>query len=516
MKKKIIIIFLIIVCGCNHITNNKNSILIIDDIIINEKHNIKFSGVNSICVQAYGDSILITYYPDNNNIIIYSLKNDNAIDTLKFNEFYINSFKYINDDSIWIYGDYNYNQGCLFLLNKTGKIKQKFPLFDSIKWAYPIINDFIIINNKILFTLSPIDKNKILKKPVIGYLDLKKNKIILNNNCTYPFLTQNTYYPNGNFDYYFIGLRYFRKNMAIVSFRYTPFYYIWDIESNNLKLKKLKCQFIDTIPSETHPVEVNSDLPMYGEVWYSPKSEMFFRVVRFSKSYNNLLLYVYADKYGNYMGESLINNYYCDDLKTNGRFNLFSEKNQILTLINANFIFKKKNVSNILDTLKNIKNHTENEYCKINKQNVINDSKNIREYLKNKFNILDSSFSVIFINNYGCGSCNKNILRFITINKNVLFKINNSPFYLIFINENSNINSIISANENIINNNTQKRIKFDTSQLYSRFHPYLYFNPRLVLVKNNKIVSDTIYMPDNLNLLIERLLKFYNFDVEEK
>ncbi|NMC99036.1 MAG: hypothetical protein GYA62_04880, partial [Bacteroidales bacterium] len=52
--------------------------------------------------------------------------------------------------------------------------------------------------------------------------------------------------------------------------------------------------------------------------------------------------------------------------------------------------------------------------------------------------------------------------------------------------------------------------------VYPVIHPFSENNPRLILVKDNKIISDTIYMPDKQVVLIESLLKFQGFDLEIK
>ncbi|GAB4278895.1 MAG: hypothetical protein Kow0068_02680 [Marinilabiliales bacterium] len=95
----------------------------------------------------------------------------------------------------------------------------------------------------------------------------------------------------------------------------------------------------------------------------------------------------------------------------------------------------------------------------------------------------------------------------------MFFNRNDKPFYLIYIGQNENTKTI----EHIINEYALRindNIKIDTSGIYPAFNPYSIENPRLVLVNNNKIVHDTVYLPDNLEKIIFTLIDYYGFETK--
>jgi hypothetical protein len=56
--------------------------------------------------------------------------------------------------------------------------------------------------------------------------------------------------------------------------------------------------------------------------------------------------------------------------------------------------------------------------------------------------------------------------------------------------------------------------KIDNSSIYLKFHPFMMINPRLLLVTQNKVVYDEVFMPDELEKMIDKLLDYYHLSKE--
>ena len=150
----------------------------------------------------------------------------------------------------------------------------------------------------------------------------------------------------------------------------------------------------------------------------------------------------------------------------------------------------------------------ENERCKIQpeKENKSYQPQNILTYLK-QFGLNNPNLCVTILHKEGCFSCNKEVLGFIKVNQPVF--LNSKSFYVFYINPNATTNESLNFFENN-SINTTNNCKTDTTNMYQFADPYRFKNPRLILIKDNKLVFDTIYLPDNLEKYFEKVVEFYN------
>ncbi|NSW45913.1 MAG: hypothetical protein HPY79_08890 [Bacteroidales bacterium] len=492
---------------------------------------------------------LVKFYPQDNLIYIYDLKTKNILRKIKL-ALKIENFQFNGNDSLWVFfhssNYYNYDSA-LALINFNGEVLQYYGFYhpnilsikknpslltnnintsilDSVLFLYN--NGYLnklLCKQKLFFTsINTLNgkKTKYNKLPIAGYYDITNKKIVFNQDLFYPYINDSVFYPyNTSAEYYFVDGSINHRNNLLISFRYTPFVYEWDIKGHNNSYK-LASQFIDTINAYKSPIsKSDKEDPYYLGIYYAPNHQLYFRYAVLGDDYNNQALIIFADTNFNYKGEAI----YATDFAIHGFYqNMFYNatiENDSLHIKFFNFEFTKMNKTLLKTQLDSIKRATkklhEEQYCKIMGNKIKSENKTENDYFKyfRNIGINDSSFALLIISSNACHSCNDYIAKNISINQSVFFNIKKTPFYLTYVYKNEQEIKLFLNNYSLIDNN---RILKQSQNIYKYFNPFQENNPRLVLVKNNKIVSDTIYMPDNLNLLIERLLKFYNFDVEEK
>ena len=130
-------------------------------------------------------------------------------------------------------------------------------------------------------------------------------------------------------------------------------------------------------------------------------------------------------------------------------------------------------------------------------------------YTKQMFNIQDStSLSLFVITDNDCHSCDEYLLNFITTNIGV---INATKTCLLLTGTNIKYFNRLRDEYNLekVNN-----LAIDTTDIYNDLHHFSDYNPRLLLVRENKVVSDTIYMPEDLEQMMIDYINFYSFETE--
>ncbi len=503
-------------------------------------------------IKENGKTLLFVYFYPQKKIFVYDLNKKILIHDIPIyrNLAEIENFRYINKDSIWIFGShslrYNYDSS-LMVVNYDGVIKHVYPFYnnffvslktypnlycdsidamdemaiDTILFAYNNESpENLIVDKKIFFTTIAGNigsKSHLPHLPIVGYYDLNKKKVELNNQLYYPYYSDSLFYPKSRLHYYYpIYWSINPKGRILLSFCYTPTIFEWDYINNDVKMHRVKTQLIDTIYPFLKPTQLNNDTTdIYYNIFYVSNLEMYLRFARLSSNYGNKNIVIFSDNNFNYLGEAIIEldempHYIFDD-----NFISTSIADDSLTLKFFKYEFKPLDINAIrkhLDSINN--NNKEKEICRITGKNgnIPYNSEGFIRYLNN-FEINDSSFAIIILSKNGCHTCNDYIAKTISINQHVFFNLTEKPFYLLYVGENeqkSNVYHILK--EYSINKN--KHLKVDTTSIYPIFNPFGSENPRLVLVNNEKIVSDTVYLPTNLEKLVENLLEFYGLTAE--
>lgn len=511
--------------------------------------------VNQIqIIKENGKTLLFVYFFPQNKIFVYDLKKRTLIHQIPIyrNLSEINNFRYINNDSIWVFGShslrYNYDSS-LMVVNYYGVIKHIYPFYNnffvSLK-TYPklycdsvnaidkaaidtvlfTINDGcpenLIVDKKVFFTTIAGNigrKSHLPQLPIVGYYDLEKKEVKLNDQIYYPYFSDSLFYPNGNLYYYPVYWSVSPQNKILLSFCYTPTIFEWDYINNNLKTHRVKTQLIDTIYPLLKPTESDNDTTaIYYHLFYAKNLKMYLRFAMLSNNYGNKRIVIFSDKNFNYLGEAIIELNEMPRYVFEDNFVSTSISGDSLTLKFFKYEFKHLDINTIKKQLDStyiaLRERKEKEMCKItgNDEDISYSSKRFLHYLKD-FEIIDSSFAVIVLSKNGCHSCNEYISKTIAMNQQVFFNLKKKPFYLLYVDE----DDLIQTAKHILNEyeiNENSHLKIDTTKIYKNYNPFNNENPRLVLVENNQIISDTVYMPDNLETLVERLLKFYGLETQ--
>ncbi len=548
---KIILPIIIILGSCRAQNDNYKTI-----VGFKEKQSFSIKMPHENCnpyIVQYYDSLIITYFYGYDSLYVYNISNLNKAEyTIPLTDYHmIHNFKFINNDSIWVNGEIKKGYDHPFeLINKKGEIKRKINIKNYIH-DYNFKDDYVKLNNrnsefiyenKLFFTLYYYledGKNAHYEKhPLIGYYDILKDKVVLNNDLYFPIIKDGIYYPVDNY------MRYCpqftvndKKGDVIISFFYTPYYYVWNLASGSVKMYKAKSLLIDTIMPFNKPISKKDDeyrayemkLGGYFGMNYLRGQDIFVRSLFLPEGDygKNRYVHVFIDGNYNYLGEVsepnkifLNNEYiYFQEWNNDSLILVYNHSNGYIHVSLGNLIFKEENQKEYTDSFKSLvkkyKEQKQNEICQIVGTPKGEDYKykpeDILKYVSKQCDIKDTSFSLIILNEKGCSSCNNYYLEFLMINKNVLFSLS-KPLYLLYVNQGSTVKDLKQYILKPYCLDQNKNVKTDTSLIYDNFNPFSMNNPRLLLVKSNKVISDTVYTPDNLEKLIERLLDFYHLE----
>ncbi len=565
MKYITIITSILILLGCSVEKNYKTIVseMLYDSVYLPSVSNEYKEAYKSQAVLFKNRETIINltykYGNFNNELYFIDVKTKQNVNTLSIENklsfnFALDYFEYINEDSILLYyKNYESTDSSIILVDYKSNIKKIYNMNSpyisnrnhnyrndstlDIDFWFGMVKRF---KNKIFFQLYlsyPYDgdygTSKFVNKkyPIIAYLDIVKDTIIVNENIWYPNLKEGCYYPDQSKKIYFC---FSGNGNPIIGFANTSTLLEWEVETGKIiKHQNFKSQLIDTILPEKEPynVQYSNSEPYYSGIYYQKETDSYVRYINFPKGkYGNFKnIEIYADKNLNYTGESYNTNYIrdCIDGLNNSlsvwRFHHntnswhYTEYPDSIKLVKIKYEFGKLDIAKIktaMETEKQKVLNKENEaFCKI----MGNDYKFegythelMINYAKNMFNIKDSStFSLFVINDGGCGSCNDFVLKFISTNKLAMEEIST---YLLFSGNTSNYYKSKIKEYNL---GDYSKLRLDTTIVYKKMHPFFELNPRLVLVKNNKIVSDTIYMPQDLNNIMLDYIDFYKLDTEK-
>jgi hypothetical protein len=369
-----------------------------------------------------------------------------------------------------------------------------------------------------------------IKHPIIGYYDMKKDTLVMNQKIWYPELNDNRYYKSEMYDVY-LSLNH--KGNIIISFPFTPTFYEWNYNKDQIVTHTVNSQFMEPIPfSETL---YNDDREYHNWVFYnglysemksiciSDSPKVYYRDILLSSlkyGESNYLRVLYDENY-KYIGESLVGiselhaqtykNKHVVTTVENGKIFVRFTKQKIKPF-NKNEL-KKKLESIAKNKIENERNEKK-ELCNIVGENTIKfdyQRDDIIKYLNKSHNIKDTSYAVLILNKQGCGTCNDYILRFMKNNQGVLYNIKNRPFYLLYVDENGTKEEIFQYLSTYLIFD-KKHTKAEVSRIYSKFHPFSMCNPRLVFVSQNKVVYDEVHLPDEMEYCARKIFNYYGLE----
>jgi len=458
-----------------------------------------------------------------NTLYFYDLNSLKIINKVQLNNtFNFDNVEYINKDSIFIFCsgvDKYFYDTSIVVINDKGIIKHSFGInqkgvISSKTYNLNNLNDSIYMNalfplftsnnvlfqNRAYFIYNISHENFIRSKgllPIIGYYNFDK-KAAFKKNISYPvsnsLLVFN--YPENILK---VNFSFEPQNKEMfVSFSFSPYVYKMDVEKNETRLILMPSKLIDTSSVYLENTNPQNNLFIYGRVNYISELNKYIRIN--SRKINDSIYKSIStyDKNFNYLGEKLIS--YKMNIENDHYFyaGIINDKLVVEQYKSCEIDYASQKLDNDLKLLP--KTDTKNETCNAN-QNKEKSQKEFIQYLSQK-NIKPSTALILVLHDMGCGSCNEYLLKTLSINS-FLLKLKTNPLHLIYLTDKIDLAKSYMKKLNI------EPYIIDSPHNYNPYHPFKYFNPRLVLIKDKKIISDTIYMPDQLELLLERLMNFY-------
>lgn len=338
--------------------------------------------------------------------------------------------------------------------------------------------------------------------PFIASYDLNTEKYYFTK-LKLPYLNNKMYYPvleGGHYKQVYFCMS--PSGMPIIRFPYSADVFEWDYKNDVLIPHTLKSKLIDTIP----PLQYKTDaaeamVANYGFIDYDPDNCVYYSSIRInglSKPFSSIII---ADKDFNYIGESLNSSKH---IPYNKGKRISCSIRQDTICINI-YELKKKvesnysidSLRNAIDSLRNDKEHKISQY-------VIEGQNSLQNYFEQNVQNHDTSYCIVTLyTQAGCESCRLSILNLINANQKILSEV---PLYLIITGSKSKISNELNDNDIIFEE--FKNVIIDEEAIVTSFPVKSSFiNPRLTIVRDNKVVLDSIYNSDDIgNSLIPTML----------
>jgi len=524
MKKILLIPFFIIVLfSCK---NNKTNF-------------IDFELVKSIDLPLYDNNGHLLYYDyiniddkesmivyfenlNDNKLVFYDLNTKKIYNTIKLINKQILGFKYINNDSIFVFyvNQFNLNNNIdsnlLFLYNYEGEIVKRYvynnELISSNKnYGIPkdsaifltIYSKIEVFNNKLFVSLK---KNKphligtdsffISKSPIIAHYDLLTEDLIASYDIWYPGIEKNMYFPS---DMPVMYSCLAEDNMPLIRFMYSSNLYKWNYKSGKVDTFNLKTRLTDTIIPLLQPSHYSYNFDgFYTLLFYDKYREIYYSSFTYNPDIYGLGAWsiVFADKNLNYISElynPILTHWplFTKDYIINAS----CDKKGFLTV---NFYTLKKTkidydkyIVDVKDSIHRIKEKELSRLCEIagsfesNKDDIIH-------FFRNRVGVSSNSFKAVSLfTNGGCPPCNHDALRALSMNISYLKDKN---IHLIVSGSSKEIESLLKLYGLYLYENLYK----DTLNDLSLFHKNNIKNPRFTIFENNELKLDTIYLPEKI------------------
>jgi len=440
-------------------------------------------------------------------------------------------FHYINKDSIllFLYHSSLKTDSSILLVNDKAELKKVFPInykkFPTTKEPFKrgLFQQAFVTSkpityfsdNKMFTTTEFLESHKFNydfvknhKAPLIGYYDFDRDTIIMNNDIWFPSIKQGAIYSK--YAIYHISHCLSPKGNPIVGFRYTDKLFEWDLATDKVIEHSIKSQLLDSIlPLKYKGKTIAKQQISYSILKYDKKLKMYTRTISFPEDkygdFKNIV--VFADDNFNYLGETYNSDiWYC--FEDEWFPILQNNKSKKISFIKPHFTWGDLDSSIIrLAQKQAITKRTEEKeqfLCSIKGKIKKEYKKEIfAPFAENYLNIKDSTYLVIVVNEGGCHSCNEYILDVFKANRKAF---SSYPIYLLMI---ANTQDFISINKEKYNLNNWDKIKTVDNNKYKMVELSTSHNPRLILVKDKKIISDSIYNPSNLKTIMPKALGLF-------
>jgi len=506
--------------------------------IVLEIDDVSKNIVNDMQLVNESDTDLLILYLKNKKLLVYDLETRKLIRTINIDWKELLSFNYINKDSIFLYYNAVYNadymhDSVLQMIDNQSNIKKYYSFKNTPVWCSEnprYSNDSVSYSTLLFVQPLPYSQNKIFmafarygysyigdssffypQLPIAGHFDTQQNKFVAHTKISLPFITEGVFYPR-TMEKFLISIS--KNNNPLYSFKYTPLFYEYNVEKEEIKYHYLKSKLIDTIMPTAEPCKKTSlpNLAQYNQFCYNNNSNQYYRVLNLPETIygKNKSAIIVADSNYNYIAEGIIPNGH-----SSSNF-LFRNEYTILWNVEKTFankgklyfsVYKLNIINGAIEeqTIKMVENENL-EKCNSTK-NKNKKNSDVTKYLQKIANIKDSNYAVTIVPvNQSCPSCVAQAINSFSINKEACEESN---IYLILSTNNPMQTEAKLKEKNIF---ISDNIFIDGKEKYLDYHKFDLFNPRLIIVKDNKITLDTIYMPDGMEKDYQlKILDFYNY-----
>jgi len=422
-------------------------------------------------------------------------------------------FGYINKDSIFLlyppaYRNF-YHDSILLLINDKGELKKSYsfnnvPVLCKNNPQYENSDEAIYLNSNIYEPYTFIDdkifmmysnKTSVLGDPAYsnilsaGYIDTKTEKFYPIK-FEYPDIEYGkTYFPEYN--KYFVSVL-GKKDHILYGFYYTPTIIDYNYKTDKFEKHSIKSSIYDTIyPSLTEkdvPGGFDFDIPhpKYFNLYYDKFRKLYFRIIMAPKEYNRKFSVIINDERFNFVGEGF----------SPKGFQFFFTKNYIISMGNKD---KKPPKGKMYLTFYKLKyrDGTNQELIseiKAEKIDIKFINKPVTHYIKNNTNIKDKTYTATFMYYEMCPKVREFVLGFYQLNK---IKLSENQVNLVIVSQNINaLKNDLKKYDLLPENNSN--IFIDSTYVFASYNGNNRNDlPRIVKVRDIKIVTDTIFNNDN-------------------
>ena len=340
-------------------------------------------------------------------------------------------------------------------------------------------------------------------KPFIACYDLNTEKYYYTKQKL-PYLNDTAYYPflegSSNFLYFCIS----PDGLPVLRFSYSSDVFEWDYKNDVLIPHTLKSRIIDTIaPLKYRTNSLNSMDAYYHRITYDYNKEMYYSSILFLMKDELLSATIIADKDFNYI---------CEIPNGCGDFPQFVQDKIVSCYVvqDTISIIKSKlrsvdkssrfvdSMRNIIDSIRYEKEHNLLQY-------VIGEHNPLQNFFEQNVPNHESNYCILTLyTNGGCSSCKQIMLSLMADNQKILSEV---PLYLIMSGSESTIENELNLNGVVFDD--FKNVIYDKEAIVESLPLRTSFlNPRLTIVRNDKVVLDSVYNAQGIeNALIPTMLE---------
>ncbi len=454
--------------------------------------------------------ILIVSFYLNDEIFFYDIEKEKLLKTVRLKGKEIESFYYVNKDSIFVFTSphqniYYHHDSSLVMINEKSEILKSYSWKDAPVWCTEKPRDYedsvsfsFLYSQKLAYSKQKImmpfvrfdskmfgDSIYFDSRPITGYFETHEDQFYPTK-IKYPALNGKFYYPytfHGNFP------SVAHDNEFNIGFIYTPEFYHFNSKTNEIKKHTLKSSMLDSIYPFSNIEQASNygKVPRYWRMYYDSWTNKYFKTITFYNIYRRNT-FIVADTNYNFEAEGIL---------PKGVSKLVFTKNYILA---PNSIKTNKLKNKVVFSAYKLKYRkgTNQELIRTLKSDIdkIKKEQVVTNFFRKEIKLKEKNYSATILIWENCYGTVDFVIKH--------YKINRKKY------EENNVNLVLVGNNEIqIKESLKQDYNLNTDSIsniwvvgYSQYMPYLKYNPffpRVVSVRNNKVVFDTIFGDDKID-----------------